>query len=66
MKSFRIAHTVLMVAVSSVSANSVERFFLAPIWLCGSRACSSAVSAIRSAITFSKILLRVFFKAIGR
>jgi len=58
-KSLRIAHAVLMVAASSVSADSVERFFLAPIWLCGSRACSSAVSAIWSAITFSKILLRV-------
>jgi len=55
-----------MVVASSVSANSVKRFFLAPIWLCGSRACSSAVSAIWSAITFSKILLRVFSKAIGR
>jgi len=65
-KSFRIAHAVLMVVVSSVSTNSVERFFLAPIWLCGSRACSSAVSAIWSAITFSKILLRVFSKVIGR
>jgi len=66
MKSFRIAHAVLMVVASSVSADSVKRFFLAPIWLCGSRACSSAVSAMRSAITFSKILLRVFSKAIGR
>ena len=48
MKSLRIAHADLMVAVSSVSANSVKRFFLAPIWLCGSRACSSVVSAMRS------------------
>jgi len=66
MKSFRIAHAVLMVVASSVSADSVKRFFLAPIWLCGSRACFSAVSAMWSAITFSKILLRVFSKAIGR
>ena len=65
-KSLRNAHTDLMVAVSSVSANSVKRFFLAPIWLYSSKACSSAVSAMRSAITLSKILLRVFFKAIGR
>jgi len=65
-KSFCIAHAVLIVVVSSVSANSVKRFFLAPIWLCSSRAYSSAVFAIWSAITFSKILLRVFFKAIGR
>jgi len=55
-----------MVAVSSVSANSIKRFFLAPIWLYGGRVYSSAVSAMRSAITFSKILLRVFSKAIGR
>ena len=65
-KSFRIAYAVLMVAASSISANSVKRFFLAPIQLCGSRACSSTIFAIQSAITFSKILLRVFFKAIGR
>jgi len=55
-----------MVVASSVSANSVKQFFLALIWLCGSRACSSTVFAIWSAITFSKILLRVFSKAIGR
>jgi len=30
-KSLCIAHAVLMVVVSSVSANSVKRFFLAPI-----------------------------------
>jgi len=30
-KSLRIAHAVLIVVASSVSANSVERFFLAPI-----------------------------------
>jgi len=30
-KSLRIAYTVLMVAASSVSANSVKQFFLAPI-----------------------------------
>jgi len=45
-KSLRIAHVVLMVGVSSVSANSVKRFFLAPIWLYGSRACSSTVFTI--------------------
>jgi len=55
-----------MVVASSVNANSVKRFFLAPIWLYGSRACSSTVSTMWFAITFSKILLRVFFKAIGR
>ena len=65
-KSFYIAYAVLTVAASSVSTNSIKRFFLAPIWLCGSRACSSTVSAIQSAITLSKILLRVFSKAIGR
>ena len=65
-KSLRIAHVDLMVVASSVSANSVKRFFLAPIWLCGSRACSLAISAMRSAITFFKILLRVFSRAIGR
>ena len=55
-----------MVVASSVSANSVKRFFLAPILLYGSRAYSSAVFAMWFAITFSKILLRVFFKIIGR
>jgi hypothetical protein len=30
-KSLRIAYADLIVAASSVSANSVERFFLAPI-----------------------------------
>jgi len=30
-KSFYIAYAVLMVVASSVSANSVKRFFLAPI-----------------------------------
>ena len=55
-----------MVLVSRVSANSVKRFFLAPIWLYGNRAYSLAVSAIYSTITLSKILLRVFSKIIGR
>ena len=64
-KSLRIAHADLIVVVSSVSANSVKRFFLAPIWLYSSRAYSLAVSTMRSAITLSKILLRVFSKAIG-
>ena len=65
-KSLRIAYAVLMVAASSISANSIKRFFLAPIWLYSSRACSSTVFTIWSAITFSKILLRVFSKAIGQ
>ena len=65
-KSLRIAHADLIVVVSSVSANSVKRFFLAPIQLYSSRAYSLAISTIRSAITFSKILLRVFSKVIGR
>jgi len=30
-KSLRIAYVVLIVVVSSVSANSVKRFFLTPI-----------------------------------
>jgi len=30
-KSLRIVYTVLIVVVSSVSANSIKRFFLAPI-----------------------------------
>ena len=54
-----------MVVVSSISTNSVKGFFLTPIWLYSSRAYSSTVSAMRSAITFSKILLRVFSKVIG-
>jgi len=65
-KSLHIAYAVLIVAASSISANSIKQFFLTPIWLYSSRACSSAISAIWSAITFSKILLRVFSKAIGR
>ena len=65
-KSLRIAYADLMVAASSVSTDSVERFFLAPIWLYSSKAYSSAVSAMRSAITLSKILLRVFSKVIGQ
>ena len=65
-KSLRIAYIDLIVAISSVSANSVKRFFLAPIWLYSSRAYSLAVSAMWSAITLSKILLRVFSKAIER
>ena len=32
-KSLRIAHADLMVAASSVSADSVERFFLAPLYI---------------------------------
>jgi hypothetical protein len=65
-KSLRIAHIDLIVAASSISTDSVERFFLTPIWLYSSRAYSLAVSTIWSAITFSKILLRVFSKVIGR
>ena len=65
-KSLRITYADLMVAVSSVSANSIKRFFFAPIQLYSSRAYSLAMSAMRSAITLSKILLRVFSKAIGR
>jgi len=45
-KSLYIAHADLMVAASSISANSVKRFFLAPIWLCGSRVCFLTISAI--------------------
>ena len=65
-KSLRITYTDLIVVASSVSTNSVKRFFLAPIQLYSSRVYSLAVSAIQSAITLSKILLRVFSKAIGR
>ena len=45
-KSLRIAYVDLIVAASSVSANSVKRFFLAPIWLYSSKAYSLAVSTI--------------------
>ena len=65
-KSLYIAYADLIVVASSVSANSVKRFFLTSIWLYSSRACSLAISTMRSTITFSKILLRVFSKAIGR
>ena len=65
-KSLRIAYVDLIVVASSVSADSVKRFFLTPIWLYSSKAYSLAISTIWSAITLSKILLRVFSKAIGR
>jgi hypothetical protein len=55
-----------MVVASSVSADSVKRFFLAPIWLYSSRAYSSTISTMWSTITFSKILFRVFSKVIGQ
>ena len=61
-----MAYIDLIVVVSSVSTNSVKRFFLAPIWLYSSRVYSSTVSAMRSTITFSKILLRVFSRVIGQ
>ena len=54
-----------MVLASKVSANSVEWFFLAPIWLYSNRAYSLAISTIRSATTLSRILLRVFSRVIG-
>ena len=54
-----------MVLVNKINTDSVERFFLAPIWLYGNKACFSAVSAICSTITLSKILLRVFSKCYG-
>ena len=60
-----MAYVVLIILASRVNANSVERFFLALIWLCGNKACFSAVSAIYSAITLFRILLKVFFKAIN-
>ena len=65
-KSFYIAYADLMVAASSISINSIKQFFLAPIWLYSNRVYSLAISAIWSAITLFKILLRVFFKAIGQ
>ena len=65
-KSFWIAYAVLIILINKVSTDSVERFFLAPIWLCGNKAYSSAVSAIHSIITLSRILLKVFFKVIGQ
>ena len=65
-KSLYITYVDLMVAASNINTNSVKRFFLAPIWLCGNRVYFLAISTIRSAITLSKILLRVFSKVIGR
>ena len=55
-----------MVLASKVSADSVKRFFLAPIWLYSNKVYFLAVSAMRSTITLFSILLRVFSKAIGR
>ena len=55
-----------MVAVSNINTDSVKSFFLTPIWLYNNRAYSLAISTIWSTITLSKILLRVFFKVIGR
>ena len=65
-KSLCIAYADLIVAVSSVSTNSVKRFFLTPIQLYSNRVYSLAVSTIQTAITLSKILLRVFSNIIGR
>jgi hypothetical protein len=45
-KSLCIAYIDLIVVASSVSANSIKRFFLAPIWLYSNRAYSLAISAI--------------------
>ena len=55
-----------MVLVSRVSTNSIKRFFLTSIQLYSNRACSLAISAIRSATTLSRILLRVFSRVIGQ
>ena len=65
-KSLRITYVDLIVAASSVSANSVKRFFLTPIQLYSNRVYSLVISTIQSTITLSKILLRVFSKAMGR
>ena len=65
-KSFSIAYMVLMVLASRVNADSVKRFFLAPIWLYSNKAYFSTVFAICFTITLFKILLRVFSKAIGQ
>ena len=65
-KSFWIAYAVLIVLVNRVNTDSVERFFLAPIWLCNNKAYSSAISAIYFIITLFKILLRVFFRVINQ
>ena len=65
-KSLCIAYADLIVAASSVSANSVKRFFLVPIWLYNSKVYSLAVSTMRSAIILSNILLRMFSRVIGR
>ena len=63
-KSLCIAYADLIVAASSVNTDSVKQFFLAPIWLYGSRVCFSAMSVIQSAITFFRVLLKVFSKII--
>ena len=65
-KSLCIAYVVLIVVVSSISTNSIKRFFFALIQLYSSRVYFSAISVMRSTITLSKILLRVFSRAIGR
>jgi len=53
-----------MVLINKVNANSIEWFFLAPIWLYNNKIYFLAMSAMSFIITFFKILLRVFFKAI--
>jgi len=60
-KSFASPMADLIVVVSSVSANSVKRFFIAPISFIGV-ACSLAGSTY-SLLYFSKIVLRVFSRA---
>ena len=63
-KSFQITYVVLIILMSKVNADNIERFFLAPIWLYSNKAYISAVSIICFTITLFKILLRVLFKAI--
>ena len=55
---------VLIVLVNKVSTDNIERFFFTPIWLYNNKAYFLIIFTMQSVITFSKILLKIFFKVI--
>ena len=62
----RACHAAQTLEVIREIAKRVNRFFLAPICVYGSRPCASTASYMRSATIFSSILPSVFSRAIGR
>ena len=59
-------HAAWTLEVIREIADRVDRFFLAPICVRGSRSCASVASCMRSATIFSKSFPSVFSRAIGR